>query len=528
MTQLPVLHPSLRRRHLESITLDDTERGWTLIALTLATAAAYWSNAASFLLVGDISGNLGASFDEGVWLITTYITAYAIGIALSHRLTSFLGNRRLLSLSCLAFAVGSLGQACSTNMPTFLVFRAIAGVAGGAFLPRSLVFLTHRYERPNRVVPMRNFAIGFLSIGMVIAPVASGWLSDNISWRMAFAAPIPLAIIAAYLFHTFAAKHWIEVVEEHRPDVAGIILLIAGVTTLQVLLDRGEINGWFESNGICALAGAALITNGAFLVWQFLPHNKHPLINAYHIFDRGMLAGVVLAVSLGMGLSGSTYVLYQYLREVETHSALQTGVLMGVVGLSIVLTMGNVPLIVRMLLRFGGRKLIFVALVCQMIAMFLLMKNVTSDTPDRYLWIPLVLSGIFMGIMIPCLSLAAFAKMDNQSISNARTLYYCVRELGASLGVTLTDILVDRRTSLHSQRLLEEAFRHGVPTNTSYAALSGAVMRQALVLSYQDVFLVMGAIALFTCFLLPLLPVPPKRTPVATPSASALAPTGSK
>jgi MFS family permease len=192
MAQLPIYHPSLHRRHLESIALDDTERKWTLIALTLATGAAYWSNAASFLLVADISGNLGASFNEGVWLITTYITAYAIGIALSHRLTSYFGNRRLLFFSCIAFAIGSLGQSCSGNLPIFLVFRVIAGVAGGAFILRSLIFLTHRYERSQRVAPLRNFGVGFLSIGMVIAPIASGWLSDQISWRLAFVAVIPL------------------------------------------------------------------------------------------------------------------------------------------------------------------------------------------------------------------------------------------------------------------------------------------------------------------------------------------------
>jgi hypothetical protein len=107
-------------------------------------------------------------------------------------------------------------------------------------------------------------------------------------------------------------------------------------------------------------------------------------------------------------------------------------------------------------------------------------------------------------------------------------LYYCVRELGVSFGVTLTDVLVDRRTTLHSQRLLEGVFRHSAPTQASYSALSGAVMRQALVLSYQDVFLVMGTIAVVTCFLLPLLPVPPKRVPATTPSSGVLAPMGSK
>ncbi len=259
------------------------------------------------------------------------------------------------------------------------------------------------------------------------------------------------------------------------------------------------------------------------------PQNKHPLINAYHIFDRGMFAGAVLALFLGVGLSGSTYLLYQYLREVETHSALQTGIIMSLNGIAIVATMWNVPFIVKMMLRFGGRKVVFTALLFQVTAMFLFMRNMTSDTPDRYLWAPLILTGMFMGTMVPGLALAAFAKMDNQAMSNARTLYYCVRELGVSFGVTLTDVLIDRRTTLHSARLLESAFRHGLPPHTSLVSLSEAVRRQALVLSYQDVFFVMGVLAVITCCSLLLLPPAPKRVPALNPApASGLAPSGAK
>jgi len=528
MTWFPTTHPAIQTRTLDALELDTKERNWTLVAVTLATAAAYWLNAASFLLVADISGNLGASMEEGVWLITSYITAYAVGIALSHRLANYFGNKRLLYYSCLVFAAAALGQALSPNLPIFLVFRVIAGVAGGSFLARALVFFTHRYDRPDRAIPMRNFGSAFALIGMVIAPIASGWMNDVVSWRMAYAAAIPITLIAAYILRTYTADHWIAEIENHKPDVIGIVLLVAGVSTLQALLDRGEIHGWFDSTGIQWLTLAMVVANGAFLLWQFLPQNKHPLVNAYHIFDRGMFAGAVLAVFLGFSLSGDTYVLYSYLREVETHSALQTGLLMSINGAAVVFIMWNIPLVVRMLMRFGGRKVIFVSLILQMLSMLLLVQSVTSDTPDRYLWLPLILSGAAMGIMIPCLSLTAFAKMDVQVMSNARTLYYGVREIGVSIGVTLTDVLVDRRTALHSQRLLDDLFSKGNISPAAYPGVAGGVMKQALVLSYQDVFVAVGTVALFTCFLLPLLPAPPKRAVAPQPNPSLLSPKEAK
>lgn len=524
MPSTPTHHPGLRWNRLRSLTISDQERRWTLIALILATAAAYWSDAASFLLLGDISGNIGASIDEATWLITTYATAYAVGIALSHRLASYFGNRRLLLFSSLMFAAGSLGEACSSTLSVFLVFRVLTGLAGGSFLARTLVFLMHRFDKPQRAIPLRNFSIVFLTIGRVLGPIASGWFADTISWRLAYAAMIPLALIAAYLFYTYSVEHWIDEVEEQKPDLTGIILLLVGVASLQIMLDRGEVNGWFDSSTTWVLGGIALLANGSFVLWQFAPRNKSPLINAYHIFDRGMCAGMVLGLFLGIGLSGSTYVLYQYLREVTTHSAFQAGLMMSVNGIAIVATMWNVPFIVKMLIRFGGRKVVLVALLLQMLSMFLFMANMTSDTPDRYLWAPLVLTGMFSGTMVPGLALAAFMKMDNRSMSNARTLYYCTRELGVSLGVTITDILIDRRTSLHSARLLEGAKVHYLLSHVSAASLQGVVMREALVLSYGDVFAGMGILAFVACLFVPLLPGPPKSPPTLAvalnPSAS--------
>lgn len=65
MATILIQHPAMRTRRVEPVEFGHDERNWTLTALTLATAAAYWSNAASFLLVVDISGNIGASFVEG-------------------------------------------------------------------------------------------------------------------------------------------------------------------------------------------------------------------------------------------------------------------------------------------------------------------------------------------------------------------------------------------------------------------------------------------------------------------------------
>lgn len=116
--------------------------------------------------------------------------------------------------------------------------------------------------------------------------------------------------------------------------------------------------------------------------------------------------------------------------------------------------------------------------------------------------------------------------MAEHHSSSARAIYYGARQLGASLGVTLVVLLIDRRAAFHSSRLIDSLFSRNLTTlgvttdpQTALAArrLAGAVLKQSLVLTYADVFYAMAALAAVTLFFLPLLPSfnTPQRQPAA-------------
>ena len=483
-----------------------------------------WTGSGVSVTLTDLTGTLGSSLDEASWAVTLYGTAFAISVALTHRLANLFGNRRLLSLGCLLYALASLGCAASSTLPPFLYFRILQGFAGGFFLARTLVFITHQFERKDRATNLRLYGAGFFCIGRFLAPIFSGWFADTLSWRMLFLANVPVMLLAAWLFHRFAAPYWSDDIEEHRADIPGIALLLLGICALQTAFSRGELDDWFGSDRVVLLMTVGFACNLLFVAWQLTSRNRNPLLHLGKLRDRGLFSAAVLGVVLGMLLGGSLYVLPQYLRRVENHSALQTGELMSISGMAGIAMLLLVPQLARLILTIGGEPVIAFALFVQMLSMAWLGHIITGDTPDRDLWIPLILNGIFVGISVPALALAAFLRMEDRHASSARAIYYGARQLGASAGVTAVVVLIDRRATLHSSRLIEGAFSRNLSVigrtvdPDSARQFAASISRQSLVLTFADVFYAMAALAAVMLLFLPLLPSLQAAAPVPSDS----------
>jgi len=186
--------------------------------------------------------------------------------------------------------------------------------------------------------------------------------------------------------------------------------------------------------------------------------------------------------------------------------------LMSISGLSGIAMLALVPQLAKAIGRFSGKSVMAFALLVQMIAMAWLGHLVTGDTPDHNLWVPLLLNGMFVGIAVPTLALAAFIRMDEGEASSARAIYYGARQFGASLGVTAVVALIDRRATLHSSRLIESLFNRNLATlgttidPSNIHKVAALISKQSLVLTFADVFYAMAALAAVMLLFLPLLP----------------------
>ena len=497
----------------------------TLIAFILAGAAESWTSTGISLTLTDLTGTLSASSDEASWALTVYSTAYAVSVGCAHRFSSLLGNRTYLASMAALFAVASLGCAGSDSLAAFLLCRAIEGFAGGAFLTRTFVFTTLQFDPPQRPPALVFWAISYFTIGRVFSPLLNGWFADNFTWRALFLVGALLSAVASFLFGQFALRSWHENPEEQFGlDFTGLSLLVFGVVCIQTVLSRGEIDAWFESSRIVLLLLVGIAANAVFTVWVLHPRNRNPLFRLGLVRTRAALAAAALGYPIGMLLAGSVYVLPQYLRTIEVHSATQAGLLLSLGSTAAVGVLVAFRLTSQTIRRFGGSAVLACALLIECASQLLFAHYLTVDTPDRFLWLPLMLNGAFITLSVPTLSLVIFSQMDYADLSTARTIYYGARQFGASLGVTSAVVLIDRRLSLHTTRLLDAYVNRNLavlgasdPTQIPLQ-VHAAIHRQAFVLADADVFHVMALIAFVTLFFVPLLPRQAKAAP--TPSST--------
>lgn len=523
-------------------TIPPAHTGPLLMGLGLATGMEFYTFDSMNLVLPDLTGSLGVSGDEASWLLTLYSCALFLGVPVSVWLAGHVGYRRFLLATIVAFAGTSMGVALSPGFETMLVWRALQGLAAAGLVVwwrASIYVLMPKPQRSPSL--MRVSTVLYLSSAAGL--LASGYITDHYDWRLIFLpnlvyAGAALWLIARY-FPVMPPASSQRVVQTDWP---GIALLAIALISLQVILNRGEIDGWFGSAHLRTLAFAGAAAFVLFVAWQGSAANRSPLMCIDLLRDRHVLSSAVLGVFTGMILSGSVFVLPEFLRNLaaNTYSATQTGQIMCVYALS---AAAMRPLIVPLITRVGQRKTIAIALVMLIASMVVFHRLLTTGTPGPYFVLPLVLYAACLSPLLPAVGSGTVARIEQNRLLDGVSLYMTFRQFGASLGVALLTILITHRETLHSSRLADHvrmdrdvtrdwlatlgATLTGNGGYTSFDSSRAAVRmlaeetaHQAATLAYADAFAFMAAVGVLTLCVLPL--VPP--TPVAAPTVTPLTP----
>ena len=498
-----------------------------LLGLALATGMEFYTFESVNLVLPDITGTLGISFDEASWLLTVYSCALFLGVPISIWLAGHLGYKRFLIGSTLLFAAATVGSTLSPTLNSMLIWRAVSGLAGAGLTVwwRASVYVLMPKAR-------RSPSLMRVSVGLYLASATglllSGFLTDQLNWRLICVPNIFLAAGAVWLLQ----RHFPELPTPQssrlqHTDRWGLVLLSTGVVCLQMVLSRGHIDDWFEAPRIRILALISVVAFVAFIHWQKSSDNPYPLFNLSLLKDRNVVAAILIGVLLGMILSGSLFVLPEFLRNVDaqTHSATQTGRLIAFYAL---VAAAVRPSITWLAARFGPRKLMAVALTMMISAMLLLYRWLTTSTPDGYFLLPLGLYAACLAALLPSVGSGTVAKLDQANLLDGVSLYMTFRQLGAALGVAFLTILIERRETLHSSRLYEHLDIGNISTRgtlehtstylvahagastsdaylTSVGLLSHTSIHQVEVLSYADCFLFMAVAGAIAMLLIPVM-----------------------
>lgn len=453
----------------------------------------------------NLMGNLGATISEVSWVVAAYAIANIIVVPMSGWLSSQFGRKYYFAGSVALFTFASFMCGESSTIWTLVFWRFVQGVGGGALFATSQTILKEIYPPEKMGMAMAMFGMGVI-VGPTVGPVLGGYLVDNYDWPVIFHVNVPIGIIATFLTLRYIKDNPYQEKTEGKIDYLGIILLIIGVGSLQLVLEQGEREEWFESAYIIKFTIIAAIGILGFLVRELTTRN--PIVDLKVMLRGNVAIGSFLNFLLGFILFGTVFVFPIYFQGYLGFTAMQSGLMFTPGAIASAMCM---PFIGIMLTKGVPPKfLIMTGFAINAGFVWWSSTLLTTSTPeDAFFW-PLLIRGVGTGLLFVPLSNLTLGGLHGKDIGQASGLSNMIRQLGGSISVALIGAMTERfsaqhradimlhltpdnplliqRLKMYSAALSAYGTDISKMTTQGYAILSMAVQKEAMILSYIDIF----------------------------------------
>ena len=437
------------------------------ISVMLATFMEVLDTAIASVALPYIAGSLSASNDEATWVLTSYLVANAVFLPASNWFSIRFGRKRFLIICVIIFTIASFFCGAAPSLGFILLARIVQGAGGGALQPLSQAILLESFPPAKRGAAMAVFAFGIV-VAPVIGPTLGGWLTDTYSWRYAFYINIPIGILAVFLINRFVEDPpYIKNTKASKFDGLGFGLLAIWTGCLQITLDKGQEDDWFGAVWIRWAVFFFVIALTWFVVHSW--RSKTPLVQLKVLKDRNFAVGCLLIALLGVALYSTITILPLFYQELLGYTAFTAGLVVGprgigsIIGMPVIGYLGN-KVDPRYLLTFG----FLVFGLCS-----LYFGNVTLEiSPWTLLW-PIVITGFALSFVFVPITTQAYGTLANEQIGNASGIFNLIRNVGGSIGISLAQTELTRRSDYHQNQILNYVPQSGFWFEQRMRALSG-------------------------------------------------------
>jgi len=457
-----------------------------------------------------MAGNLGASGEESTWVLTSYLVANAIVLPLSGWLVGVFGRKRFFMTCIFIFTASSLLCGIAPSLGLLLFFRVLQGAGGGGLQPMVQAILADTFPPAKRGMAFAVYGIAVVT-APAIGPTLGGWITDNFSWRWIFFINIPVGILSILLTSRLIQDPPYfkrRKLHETSIDYVGLGFVALGLGTLQVILDKGQREDWFESNFIVYLSVICLASLIFVVIWEW--RHKDPIVDLHLFGERTFAVSNLLMFMLGFALLGSTLLLPLFMQTLLGYTAQQAGLALMPGGFTIMLLL---PLVGFLLSRYSPRWLLLFGLSMLSVSLFH-MTRFDLDMDFRTATLARVLQAMGMAFLFVPINTAAYGFLPRDKNNAASGLMNLARNIGGSVGISVVTTMLDRRTQFHQNQLashlsasnpvlqsrikalglLVQSHGGGPPGSSAvpYAFIQGILARQAAMLAYLDCFWFLG------------------------------------
>jgi DHA2 family multidrug resistance protein len=392
-----------------------------------------------------LQGSLSAGLDEVSWVITSYLAANAVVIPATGWLVGLFGRKRFFLICTTLFVISSFLSGAAPDLTTLIIARIFQGLGGGPIIPLSQAILWEIFPFHQRGLAMAVWGVGFI-LGPILGPTVGGYLADEWSWRWIFYINLPVGIVgflmaSAFLFDPPYLR------KPSRIDWWGLGLMVAGFGCLQLVLDRGEREDWFDSTTIVAMTIVAICALAGFLIRELT--TTDPILDLTVFTDRNFATGATLISIVGFGMFSGMLLVAVFTQKLLGYDAWTSGLVLAPGGLGNIFSLFASGIVTRVDQRW------MLAFGCLLNAVSLyMMTSLTLGMDYWALALPRFVQGFAVGFIFVPLSTLTLATIRRDKLVNATAVYGMLRNVGGSVGIAVVTTLLAQRSQFHQATLV--------------------------------------------------------------------------
>lgn len=357
--------------------------------------------------------------------LISYLISLAIFIPISGWIGEKFGVKRVFMAALIIFTLSSIWCGFSTSLLELVMARSCQGLGGSLMLPLGRLIILQTFKR-HELVSAMNAVVMVVSLGLMLGPLAGGFITDHLSWHWIFWMNIPIglaAVLIAWRFLVPAAPQKV-----HAFDFLGFILFGGGLAVLTFSLSK-----FSESGARHDAALITLIVSCCMLITYFIyaHYQAHPILNTRLFSIRTFRTSTLGNLFARLGFGGIPFLLPLLLQVALGYSAQLSGLLLVPMAVGVLLIK---PVSLPALKFFGYKRLLLVN-TCLVGLSLWLFDSISIHTPLYLIGLLTFLFGLFISLQYGAMNSLAYSDISSEDLSAATSIMSTIQQVSQSFGV---------------------------------------------------------------------------------------------
>ncbi|PXW28745.1 UNVERIFIED_CONTAM: EmrB/QacA subfamily drug resistance transporter [Williamsia faeni] len=371
---------------------------------------------------------LDATSSQLQWIVDAYTIVFAAFLLIAGNTGDRLGRRRFFILGLVIFGAGSLACSQVDSANALILFRGVQGFGAAFIMPATLSIIANVFTNERERARAIAVWAGVSGFGVVIGPLAGGYLLEHFWWGSIFLINVPVVTVAIVGAIVFVPES--KDAHAARLDIVGAVLSVVGLITLLFGVIEGPSKGWTDPLVIGAFV-VAVVSLVSFVFWE--RRTDHPMLELGFFANPRFTAASIAVTFVFFAMFGALFFVSQYMQFVLGYSALESGI--GLLPLAASLMIAA-PASAKLVPRFGTKIVVTFGLV--LVAAALAVFSFVSETSGYPLVaVVLILIGVGMGLAMAPATESIMGSVPPEKAGIGSAMNDTTREIGGALGVAI-------------------------------------------------------------------------------------------